>query len=325
MDNLFISNFRELTGNFKNAIKIIQKILIFTILVIILDFLVGSGLDYLFFKQKVGLYARTTYGLEKTTADLLIFGSSSAIHHYNPSIFEDTLKLTAYNQGRDGIDILYHSAILKGILTRYYPKIVILNLSPYELSTALSYDRLAALLPYCDKHPEMKKIVSLKSKFETWKLYSKIYPYNSTFLTIINGFKGNDRKRIEEKGYVPLFNSIDTNNFIKEDFSRPQHIDPNRVNALSGFIDDCKRSNTSVYLIFSPVFSFDKEFTETTKVAMGISKEKGVACLNFMNDPRFKGQASFFQDNGHMNHAGATRFSKIVAGYIIKDMQKGNH
>ncbi|MBM3436245.1 MAG: hypothetical protein FJY07_08545 [Bacteroidetes bacterium] len=220
---------------------------------------------------------------------------------------------------------MYHSAILKGILSRYKPNIVILNLSPYELSNALSYDRLAALLPYCDKHPEMLEIVALKSKFETLKLYSKIYPYNSTFLTIINGLKGGAGKKISDKGYVPLYNSIDTSNFIKEDFSLPQQIDPSRVKALNGFIDDCQKSNTSIYLIFSPVFSFDGESTETTKAAMDISKEKGVTCLNFMNDSRFKGQASYFQDNGHMNHAGATQFSKIVAGFIIEDMKKGNY
>lgn len=305
-----------------NFIKTGQKLFLFAILIFVLDLLIGSAFEYLFFKQKSGLYARTTYGLEKSTADLLIFGSSSAIHHYYPAVFEDSLNFTAYNQGRDGIDILYHSAILKGILKRYTPKIVILNLSPYELSTALSYDRLAAILPYCNKYPEMKEIVSLKSKFEPIKLYSHTYPYNSTFLTVLNGLMGNNDKIVKDKGYVPLFNSIDTLKTELEDFSIPQQIDPNRVNALKEFIDDCKHKNVAVYIIFSPVYSTLIDSTKTTEVAMKISGEKEVTCLNFINDSRFKGKASLFQDNGHMNHEGAKLFSGIIAGDIFRNLGK---
>jgi hypothetical protein len=299
-------------------IKTLRRILIFTILVYVLDFLVGSGLEYLYFKQKSGLFARTTFGLEKTKADLLIFGSSSAIHHYNPAIFENCLKLRAYNEGRDGIDILYHSAILKAILKRYSPKIIILNLSPYELSPVLGYDRLSALLPYYKKYPEMREVISLKSKFEEWKLLSKIYPYNSAFFTILNGIANNSLAS-DENGYVPLNKQIDTLNYKEEDFGFHHELDSNRVKSLNEFISDCKTKNIPVYLIFSPVYKFDGYETETTKAVMQIAVEKSVNYLNFMNDKRFKGHASLFQDNGHMNHEGATLFSEIVANQILND------
>jgi hypothetical protein len=320
-DSLFISSFSEMTGDTKNAIKVIQKILIFTILVVVLDFVVGSGLEYLYFKQKVGLYARTTYGLEQTTAELLIFGSSSANHHYNPAIFEETLNLSAYNEGRDGIEILYHSAIMKGILRRYTPKIVILNLAPNELSTELGYDRLSSLLPYYEKYPEMKEIISLRSGFENWKLLSKIYPYNSTFLTIINGIHRMTGKRIQDKGYVPIFGSIDTFNFNEEAFVNYQ-LDKNRVKGLVDFVDQCKKRKILLYLVFSPIFSFNNQETETITEAKRISKEKGILCYNFINDPRFNCQASLFKDNGHMNQEGATLFSKIMANNILADLEK---
>ena len=43
--------------------------------------------------------------MELTKADLLVFGSSRANHHYVPEVFEDSLKLTFYNTGKDGSGI----------------------------------------------------------------------------------------------------------------------------------------------------------------------------------------------------------------------------
>jgi hypothetical protein len=306
-----------------NSMKTIQRILIFTILIVAFDFLIGSSLEYLYFKQKVGLYARTTYGLEKTTAELLIFGSSSANHHYNPSIFEETLNLTAYNEGRDGIEILYHTAMLKGILRRYTPKIIILNLTPKELLTDQNYDRLSALLPYHRKFPEMNEIISLRSRFEDLKLLSKIYPYNSTFLTILNGLHSLTGTKIQDKGYVPLYGNIGTNNFYGEDYLDAP-LDTIRVKALVDFIDLCKARKISLYLVFSPVIGFNNQETKTVVEAKRISKKKDILCFDFINDSRFNGQVSLFKDYGHMNHDGATIFSKILASYILADLRKKN-
>lgn len=307
----------------KNTFVVVQRILIFTIFIVVLDFLIGSGLEYVYFNQKVGLYARTTYGLEKTEADLLIFGPSGANHHYNPEIFEKILNITAYNEGRDGIDILYHNAILKGILRRYTPKIVILNLAPNELSLVRDYDRLSSLLPYCKKYPEMKEVVALKGSFENWKLYSKIYPYNSTFLTLLNGFHRITGKKIQDKGYVPLFGTIGTNSLNGLEYI-DYLIDSNKVIALGDFMNQCKTRDISVYMIFSPFFSSGNQETKTIKVAKKISEEKSIPCLNFINDSIFNGKPSLFKDISHMNHDGACKFSEIIAGLILEDFEKKN-
>ena len=42
------------------------------------DFLIGKTLKYFYFKASSGLFQRTTYSIEKTEADILIFGSSRA-------------------------------------------------------------------------------------------------------------------------------------------------------------------------------------------------------------------------------------------------------
>jgi hypothetical protein len=257
--------------------------------------------------------------LEHTTAELLIFGSSSANHHYNPKIFEETLNLTTYNEGRDGIEILYHTAILKGILKRYTPKIVILNLAINELSTNQSYDRLSSLLPYVRKYPEMKEIISLKSKFESRKLYSRIYPYNSTFFTILNGLHRIINLKTQDKGYVPVYGTINKNNLIKDDYKN-YPLDTNRVKALNDFIEECTKRKISVYIVFSPVFDFNISDTQSMIESERLANEKGVYFYNFTNDTQFRRDNALFKDYGHMNQEGANKFSKNIASIIFNNL-----
>ena len=131
-----------------DVIRFIKKGSIFLLALFLLDFLIGMGISGLFSKQKGGQIYQTTMGLESVHTDVLVFGASNASHHYVPSVFRDSLGMSFFNLGRDGMDILYGKAIFNGIVRRYCPKIIIINLSPTELSTDLSYDRLSPLLPY---------------------------------------------------------------------------------------------------------------------------------------------------------------------------------
>ena len=120
--NLSIFNF-----DFKMIKKVILNIALVLSVVFILDFTIGKTLRYYYFKESSGTHFRTTYAIEKTNADILIFGSSRANHHYVPAIFEDSLKMKFYNTGRDGNGIFFQLAVLKSILKRYTPKIIIFD------------------------------------------------------------------------------------------------------------------------------------------------------------------------------------------------------
>src|SRR5574338_1233267 len=87
------------------------KLFSFLIILFLLDLAVGSLLKHFYFKQGSGLLYRTTYAMDSTRADILIFVSSTANHHYVPALFEDQLHLSCYNSGRDGNSILYSYAV----------------------------------------------------------------------------------------------------------------------------------------------------------------------------------------------------------------------
>jgi hypothetical protein len=72
----------------------IKKILILLVIIALFDLMIGFLLNYLYFRQKSGLFYRATYAIEKTNADVLVFGSSRANHHYVPEVFEKRFRMS---------------------------------------------------------------------------------------------------------------------------------------------------------------------------------------------------------------------------------------
>ncbi len=67
-----------------------------------MDAVLGDVLKYYYFRQKSGWIYETNYAVEKSTEPLLIFGSSTATHDYDPKVFKSQLNIPAHNVGKDG-------------------------------------------------------------------------------------------------------------------------------------------------------------------------------------------------------------------------------
>ena len=133
-------------------------VLLFFVLLIAADYFTGKIINYFYFRQTSGWDYETKYSIEDTKADVLIFGASRAQQQYNPEFIEDSLKLTCYNVGRDGMPFFYHYAVLQGVLKRYSPKIILLDCEYGVLKKAeSSYERISCLLPYYKGYPEMRR------------------------------------------------------------------------------------------------------------------------------------------------------------------------
>jgi len=105
-----------------DKIILLRRFLLLVILMVVLDYSVGYFLKKTYFSQKSGVDYRTTYAINGVRSDILILGSSRATHHYNPSIIEDSLKMSAFNGGRDGCSIFYYcDRISNGICSEENP------------------------------------------------------------------------------------------------------------------------------------------------------------------------------------------------------------
>jgi hypothetical protein len=305
----------------KNFYRFFRSLMIFLLIVGLLDFGIGNCLRYFFFKQESGLLYRSTFAMEKTTASVLILGSSRANHHYTPEVFEKRLHLSFYNAGRDGNFLFYHYAVLKSVLKRYKPKIVILDFRNAEfLKDKNKYDRLSSLLPYYRTHPEIRAIVELKSHYEKLKLLSSIYPFNSLLFTIAVGNTEFNKKRKEDiKGYVPLNNIW--NRPIQKDTINLYPTDSLEIKIFESFVKDCVNANVKLYVICSPYFIDFQNSDYSIKIGKAIADQNNVTFLDYSRDSLFKNNPTLFSDMSHLNNEGAIKFSNIIVDKITNDMQ----
>ncbi|MGI4020895.1 MAG: hypothetical protein ACRYFA_05260 [Janthinobacterium lividum] len=293
--------------------KFLNRFALFVIILIIIDFLIGGIFKYYYFKQKSGILYRTTYTIDSTRANLLVFGSSRATHHYVPSVFENNLHTTFYNCGRDGCNLIYYAAVISAVLERHTPKHIIIDLTPDELDFS-EEGRLSPLLPYYE-NSAVYNYIKYNSKFENWKLLSKMYPFNSIFTTIVIGNLTINKSRIlEDKGYVKLENTMSFHPI--KPFKHGQIID-SRVKVLNELLAKLNKKHIAVTLVVSPsYFSYSKNDPVIVAIQKLIAKHNNIHFLNYENDPAFA-QYQLYSDDDHLNEVGAQKFSQDLINKVF--------
>ena len=296
------------------------KLLFFIFLFFVIDFFAGSLLKYYYYTQDSGALYHTTYAIEKSSEDLLIFGTSKANHSYNPELFQNRLGYSTYNVGRDGGSIFYDYALLKSILKRYSPKIIILDVSWEFEAKQEAYDRLSMLLPYYKLHPEIRPIVEYKSDYEKFKLLSSVYPYNSMLFKILAGNAEFNKLRNKDlKGYVPLSKTWNEKIITHE---IPDYmIDSNKVNFFNSFIQDCRQANVKLYVVVSPDFMKLTQVEKSNHLAREITTKNRIDFIDYSCDTVFLNNAKYFADPTHLNENGATLFTNLLIDKLEKDIK----
>jgi hypothetical protein len=298
--------------------KYLKTMIIGLIFIIIADFIIGKSLEHFYFNTTSGVLCKTTYSIDSTKSDILIFGTSRANHHYNVKILEDSTGLTAYNTGRDGSFIFYHTAILKSILKRYTPKQIILDFNGTFEYMQDEYDQISALLPYMRTHKELKSIIALKSPWEKLKLISNIYPYNSQIITIIMGNLEINKNRSKNKytynGYVPLYGTWEYEFDSAQEAKKKYTIDEKKYKVFTEFINLCNQNNIPLIVVFSPVF-YNNDNNYSLEICDELCKNNNIPFIDFSNDRDFINKELFY-DPFHLNNEGATLLTQKVLRLI---------
>lgn len=301
----------------------VLKLLAFFIVVYSIDLLIGYSLKKYYFRQEAGYDFQTTYSLEKTNAEMLIFGSSRAVNVFDPEKLGKSLGVTCYNVGRYGEPVFYHYAILKGVLKRYKPTMVLLSFDAGNFSkNQESYDRLSVLLPYYSNHPEIRSIVALKGPFEKLKLLSNIYPYNSLLLSTISGnMEGSKIKYYHSNGFVPLEKTF-KGPLQTFDYTKEAELDTAKINIFKSFLQDCINSNIQLF-IFCPPYMINPIGTDHSIIAgKRIAEEYHIKFFDYSRDTFFTNKSHLFADFRHLNNSGVELFSYSVGERILESWRK---
>ena len=311
------SSFIFNSNSMKN--KNIQFIIFLVVFVVMLDFTLGNIYDSLYFSDKSRNNDRLVHSVLETNEDILIFGSSRAIHHYNPKIIQDSLNLTCYNVGVNGQNIYFHLALLKSAVERNKPKIAILDLFSIdfkETSSKNDKENLSVLLPFTNRSESSLSTVLLRGKSESIKLKSFIYPFNSLQYQILrNNFHPFNNSY---QGFIPIHKEYKGDLEVKTIKNRP--FDNIKMSALYEFIELCKEKNIELFIFVSPSYLTN---TGTSNYMIITDKIKNKFDLNvnsFQNDSLFLKNPQYFSDPGHLNSIGADIYTTLAVETIKKNM-----
>jgi hypothetical protein len=300
--------------------KFATRLTIFLILIYVADYAIGSQLEKFYFLQKQGTEYHTTYAMDSVKAELLIFGSSRACHHYDPGVLSPALNESFYNVGRDWQSIFYDYSLLSAISKRYFPKTIILDITIDELQKDQgSYDRMSSLLPYVNRYETIRELVQARGPFEKVKLLSRIYPYNSLIIPILAGnISRKTQQNVDVLGFLPLEENKQC--LLLEYLPQPDELllDELKLTCLEKFIQLAKSNNCALTLITSPYLTDKPPQAKSLSLIDSLCKKMGIHYMNFSYCNGLSDNKSLFKDQGHLNATGARLFSQIVADSLVK-------
>ena len=303
-------------SSINQVVRFFLRLVLILFFVLIVDRGGGMILSHYYFHQHSGEESKITFVIDSTVADVVIFGSSRAHHHYVPEIIENRLHYSCFNAGADGNYLLYSYALFNTIVKRYSPKLIIFDSRPYELGNIASeYDRLSILLPYYQKYPAIRHVIDLRGPFEKFKHISYIYSYNSLLFQILKGNLGSGKSEGPElDGYSPLNKTMKPEKIGTWDICDIP-IDKNKVNLVRDIISTCKKKNIELIFVHSPIW-VTMQKSNCHNILADICSENGIRYIDMSNDSTFINRPDYFEDISHLNDKGARIFTNMLIDKI---------
>ncbi|MDR2533427.1 MAG: hypothetical protein LBC81_01405 [Tannerellaceae bacterium] len=302
--------------------RYILKCICLATAVVALDYAAGQALRHFYFTQSQGRLYNITTAIETQTAQILIIGSSRAMHHYDPGVISHRLGLSCFNAGNDAQGMPYYAALLEAIATRHSPQVVVLDVNIYALSRDdSSYDMLYQLNPYAARHPEIWSILSLRSH-ERIKHLSQIYPFNSMAARIIMGNLSIRTRDASNNGFTVMDGEWDEplrDTFFPSD----EALDPIKSEMFTRLISICKAKGILLIASVSPTFRNIRNEPASIICIRRICERENIPMISYLNDPAFA-VGHLYHDPSHLNGVGAREFSDVFSQWLIRELQIGN-
>jgi hypothetical protein len=294
--------------------KFVIKALFLAAIILCIDSLFGAAMQQILYHTEKGDWGRNNYITNELKSDIIILGSSRAIHHYDPKIFSDSLGLSCYNCGEDGMGIITMYARYKLICQRQIPKIVIYEFLPgfdYEEEDDSRYLRFLRPLPH---NTITDSIIYNVSSLEKFKLISRLYAYNSFFIDIISQRYSKSTSIAKDYTYAALNGEMNYQpNLNNEGIDAPK-ADSLKLKYMEKLIHDCKENGTQLIFVTSPIYLglWNTSFDWLNQVC----EENNIAYYNHFLDTIYYEKPHLFTDSYHLNKRGAESFSQLLSQEI---------
>ena len=301
--------------------KFLIKAFIVLTALFVADRMIGLVMEHLLCKINTGVLGKDNYICDHCDEEVLVFGSSRAMMHYNAKMMEEELGHTVYNCGGNGYGIILSYGRLLMISERYHPKLIILDVTPeFDL---IEYNDNLRDLKELKRHFDRKGISEIFNDIdltEKYKMMSYLYRYNSDFLhnpLRLRSKKTFDRNDVGVQGFIP--SNLDFNEMRVKDFhddeKRP---DPIKLSYLNRFVDLASKHSRLIFVV-SPYWKGreSKIFIPARQLADSL----GIPYLDFSNAPKFVHNNTYFRDGIHLNARGADVFTADLVARL-KDLMR---
>ena len=292
----------------------VLRLMVFFALIFAFDQLAGMVMTYINNHTVKGDYGRNNYICTQTHQDILVFGSSRAIHHYDPKIIEGKTGMTCYNCGEDGMGIICSYGRYSMIKRRYNPKLIIYDIEvAYDVLIDDNTRYLGFLRPYYNE-PGIDSIFYKVNSNEKYKMISNIYRYNSRWLDILAQYCSKSTLLAKDYTYSPLREILDYEP-EKYVFSKDIDCDSLKLYYLERLIKDCKANGTKLVFAISPVYG--ESHNRLLQPFVNICENYQIPLFDHFGDEMFTKNRDVFKDKRHLNSSGAKQYSGIIADEIL--------
>lgn len=291
--------------------RFVIQVLAFLVLVVVIDLVCGFAFRYMEAHTKGGFTLRDRYISNELNTDVILYGSSRCVHHYNPQIIEDSLHLTCYNAGQDGNGIILSYGRLLMQNRRHVPKVIVCDVNPeFDLLSGDDHRFFQWLKSYYDEEGIRDIFITIDAK-EKYKMLSQMYRYNSRFLEITTDYI-HPMHQPESNGFVPHRNGMNKSKIKTVEIKQDPVFDEIKLQFLERFVDECARSK--LVFVVSPIwYGMDERVLEPLRE---ICQRKGVTLIEFENDPKYVHNDYYFHDGNHMSRRGADEFTSELVQYL---------
>ncbi len=313
----------------KQFLKKIFKIGLFTYLILLgIQFVIDYGLK----QSNDSLYETwNKINNKEIDSDIVFFGSSRTLKHYEPSIFESKLNLKTYNLGNDATAIDVQEIRNKLYFEKYRStKIIIQNVDISSLFKTTEIVNKEQYFPFYTLQ-NYNVLNSLDSNVYLEYLVP-MYKYRGFLKTIDVSLKGyffKEEKNNNYKGFS-VNNSSWSNKFDKlKKTLKGENIDFSHVNFKERFkvfdtmLDDLNLHSDVVFLIWAPEYYERQELEGSVLLEVkkhyvqAAKKNPKIFFLDFTKDSLCLDK-KYFYNSYHLNGTGASIFSSKVADSINK-------
>ena len=295
--------------------RLATRLGIFAAVIVLLDLAIGQGLAALLPLVHAGEQIGVLNNAIEAEADVVILGSSHAMHSYDDEALTRVLGVRVRNAGLNGRGVLFARGLLALISQRHAPKLVVLDVAFADRDRSNAY----VFAPYYGRSPIVDALLVEGDWRERVKLTSRSFRMNGVAFAIL----GNLFAKRPEWGFDPIDRTLEASARVGDTPELPlAQPKPFVEENLMALVEEARRSGAQVVFTESPGFGYPRP-ADVRALYERVAARAGVPYIRITSDDLPGFGPALFADPSHLNRAGAKLFTAAI-GARLRALSSGS-